>query len=65
MISPTDLFHPSPAPHFKTFQVFMIYCPKALNMEAEISLATAALINELYKGKGSPKIYRCRHRREA
>jgi hypothetical protein len=22
MISPTDLFHPSPAPHFKTFQVF-------------------------------------------
>jgi hypothetical protein len=20
MISPTDLFHPSPAPHFKTFQ---------------------------------------------
>ena len=28
MISPTDLFHPSPAPHFKTFQVFLIYCPK-------------------------------------
>jgi hypothetical protein len=29
MISPTDLFHPSPAPHFETFQVFLIYCPKA------------------------------------
>jgi hypothetical protein len=28
MIGPTDLFHPSPAPHFKTFQVFLIYCPK-------------------------------------
>ena len=28
MIFPTDLFHPSPAPHFKTFQVFLIYCPK-------------------------------------
>jgi len=28
MISPTDLFHPSPAPHFKTFQMFLIYCPK-------------------------------------
>ena len=28
MISPTDLFHPSPAPHFKTIQVFLIYCPK-------------------------------------
>ena len=27
-ISPTDLFHPSPAPYFKTFQVFLIYCPK-------------------------------------
>ena len=28
MISPTDLLHPSPAPHFKTFQVFLICCPK-------------------------------------
>ena len=28
MISPTDLLHPSPAPHFKTFQVFLMYCPK-------------------------------------
>ena len=28
MISPTDLFHSSPAPHFKTFHVFLIYCPK-------------------------------------
>ena len=27
MIGPTDL-HPSPAPHFKTFQVFLICCPK-------------------------------------
>jgi hypothetical protein len=26
MISPTDLFHPSPASHFKIFQVFLIYC---------------------------------------
>jgi hypothetical protein len=28
MIGPTDLLHPSPAPHFKIFQVFLIYCPK-------------------------------------
>jgi len=28
MISPTDLFHPPQAPHFKTFQMFLIYCPK-------------------------------------
>ena len=28
MIDPTDLLHPSPAPHFKTFQEFLIYWPK-------------------------------------
>jgi hypothetical protein len=28
MIYPTDLLHPSPAPHFKTSQVFLICCPK-------------------------------------
>jgi hypothetical protein len=28
MIGPTDLLHPSPTPHFKTFHVFLIYCPK-------------------------------------
>jgi hypothetical protein len=28
MISPIDLFHPPPTPHFKNFQVFLIYCPK-------------------------------------
>ena len=28
MIGPTDLIHPSPAPHFKNFQVFLIYYPK-------------------------------------
>jgi len=28
MIGPTDLLHPSPAPHFKTFQAFLICCPE-------------------------------------
>jgi len=28
MIGPTNLLHPSPAPHFKTFQVFLICRPK-------------------------------------
>jgi len=28
MIGPTDLLHPSPAPHLKTFQVFLIHLPK-------------------------------------
>jgi hypothetical protein len=32
MIGPTDLFQPSPAPHFKTFHVFLIYCPKRPNV---------------------------------
>ena len=27
-IGPTDLLHPSPAPHFKTFKVLLIYFPK-------------------------------------
>jgi hypothetical protein len=33
MIGPTDLLHPSPTPHFKTFQVFLIYCPKRIAIE--------------------------------
>jgi len=28
MLGPTDLLHASPAPHFSTFQVFLIYFPK-------------------------------------
>jgi hypothetical protein len=28
MIGPTDLLHPSPAPHCETFHVFLNYCPK-------------------------------------
>ena len=28
MIGPTDLLHPSPAPHFKTSQAFLICCPE-------------------------------------
>ena len=28
IIGPTDLLHPSPAPHCKTFQVFLICSPK-------------------------------------
>jgi hypothetical protein len=28
MIGPSNVLHPSPAPHFKTFQVFLSYFPK-------------------------------------
>jgi len=48
MISPTDLLHPSPAPHFKTFQVFLIYCPKrpsfsTVGMRLNILLSVAEI----------------------
>ena len=39
MISPTDLFHPPPAPLFKTFQVFLIYCPKCPSFSTILSNA--------------------------
>jgi hypothetical protein len=43
MIGPTDLLHPPPAPHFKTFQVFLIYCPKSPknNMGKKFVIAAA------------------------
>jgi len=28
MINPSGLPHPSPAPHFGSVKVFLIYCPK-------------------------------------
>jgi hypothetical protein len=40
MISPTDLFHPPPTPHFKTFQVFLIYCPKRPSFSTIYSYAS-------------------------
>jgi hypothetical protein len=32
VIVPTDLLHPAPAPHFKTFQVFLICFPNNPNL---------------------------------
>ena len=37
-IGPTDLLHPSPAPHFKTFQVFLIYFPTSSFYGKKISM---------------------------
>jgi len=37
MIGPTDLLHPSPAPHFKTFQAY-----------SEKSLTTVALCDSIH-----------------
>jgi hypothetical protein len=45
MISPTDLFHPSPAPNLKTFQVFLIYCPKCPSVKRTEKLQNGKLLN--------------------
>jgi hypothetical protein len=35
---PTDLLHPSPAPHFKTLKVFLIHFPKCPKFQHHIKL---------------------------
>ena len=35
----SDLLHPSPVPHFKTSQVFLIYCPKRPSFSTTYSCA--------------------------
>jgi len=44
MIGPTDLFHPSPAPHLKTFQVLLMYCPKLKAYPHAFSLRCVGVI---------------------
>jgi len=34
-IIPTDILHPSPAPHVKIFQVFLIHFPKSMGKKPE------------------------------
>jgi hypothetical protein len=46
-IGPTDLFHPSLAPHFKTFKVFPIYFPKCPNF-SNIHAITYSCYNILH-----------------
>jgi hypothetical protein len=53
MIGPTDLLHPSPAPHFKTFQVFLIYGPKRPSLST-IKRALFLLITFTGDGKYLP-----------
>jgi hypothetical protein len=36
-----DLLHPSPAPHFKIFQLFIIYCPKCPSFSTTQSYVSA------------------------
>jgi len=51
MISPTDLLHPSPAPHFKTVQVFLIYCPQRPSFST-IRTASVNLLTVICLGRG-------------
>ena len=44
-IGPTDLQHPSPAPHFKTSQVFLIYFPKCPSFSTPQSYANMQCVN--------------------
>jgi hypothetical protein len=50
MIGPTDLLHPSPAPHFKTFEVLLItvFIGNKMSEAHEAANQCAAV-----KGKGS------------
>jgi hypothetical protein len=46
MIGPTDLFHPPPTPHLKTFQVFLTYCPKRNTFNTEGQINPSVLLDE-------------------
>ena len=47
IIGPTDLLHPSPAPHFKTFQLFLIYYPKRPFNMGRIDCSETSVMNYL------------------
>jgi len=51
MIGPTELLHPSPAPHFKTFQVLLIYfpkCPSFSTIQKQYSKCSTLLISSFH-----------------
>jgi hypothetical protein len=49
MISPNDPLHPSPAPHFTTFKVFLIYGPKRPSFSTIQSYAPNVALQKLLK----------------
>ena len=59
MIGPTDLLHPSPAPHFKTYQVFLICCPKRPSFSTIQSNDIAIHIKKLKKSVAAEYPERC------
>jgi hypothetical protein len=51
MIGPTDLFHPSPAPHFKTDLKTQIFIHHSRNGTAKICKLSVGLISSVYSMK--------------
>jgi hypothetical protein len=51
MIGPTDLLHPSPTPHFRTFHVFLIYCPNRPSFSTIQSHAPNVALGDLMEMK--------------
>jgi hypothetical protein len=58
MIGPTDLLHPSPTPHFKTFQVFLIYCPKRPSRISVMCFNSVARLQKCEAGGENTRKYR-------
>jgi hypothetical protein len=59
MIGPTDLLHPSPAPHYKTFQVFLIYFPKCPSFSTIQCYAANAAFQVQFAGEKSLPLAEC------
>jgi hypothetical protein len=57
MIGPTDLLHPSPTPHFKTFHVFLIYCPKRPSPSVQVSAPLSQHIRSKRTDTGAENIH--------
>jgi hypothetical protein len=55
MIGPTDRLHSSPEPHFKTFHVFLIYCPKRPSFSTIQSHAPNVVFYQIYSYHTSVK----------
>jgi hypothetical protein len=47
-IGSTGLFHPCPAPHFKTFPVFLAYLPKCRRVNTILSSAPIVALNSFF-----------------
>jgi hypothetical protein len=49
MIGPTDLLHPSPAPHLKTFHTFLIYYQTTPFHKTEEDVVSVVYLKEIIR----------------